>query len=67
LLVLANFNSANLGGSKMEVAMISSNPFCAGNSAQSSQNHLAFVTFDWTNRSGFQSSIGFTPSTNLSN
>jgi len=34
---------------------------------RSVQNHLAAVTFDWTNRSVFKSSIHFTPSTNLSN
>ena len=36
-------------------------------SERSVQNHLAAVTFDWTNRSGFNSSIGFTPTTNFSN
>jgi hypothetical protein len=36
-------------------------------SERSVQNHLAAVTFDWTNRSVFKSSISFTPSTNLSN
>lgn len=39
--------------------------------AQEQENHLAGVTFDWTNHSGFQSSMrsrtGFGPSTNLSN
>jgi len=39
--------------------------------AQEAQNHLAVVTFDWTNHGGFKSSIGsrigFTPPTNLSN
>jgi hypothetical protein len=34
--------------------------------AQSSQNHLAEVTFDWTNRSVFQSSMPFALSNNLS-
>src|ERR1700744_4048882 len=35
--------------------------------AQEPQNHLAAVTFDWTNHTGFKSSIGFTPTTNFSN
>ena len=35
--------------------------------AQETENHLAGVTFDWTNHSGFPSSIGFTRVTNLSN
>src|SRR5262245_10662800 len=35
--------------------------------AQETQNHLAAITFDWTNHTGFQSSIGFTPTTNFSN
>ena len=39
----------------------------ASGDGQIPQNHLAAVTFDWTNRSGFNSSISFTPTTNLSN
>ena len=39
--------------------------------AQELENHLAGVTFDWTNHSGFKSSMpsrtGSGPSTNLSN
>lgn len=42
-----------------------------GDGAQSAQNRLATVTFDWTNHSVFRSSIGSQsgcgPSTNLSN
>jgi hypothetical protein len=34
---------------------------------QASQNHLASVTFDWTNHSNFQSSIPFASKTNSSN
>lgn len=41
--------------------------FYDGDGGQVSQNHLAGVTFDWTNCSGFQSSIGFAPKTNSSN
>lgn len=39
----------------------------ASGDGQTPQNHLAAVTFDWTNRTGFNSSISFTPTTNLSN
>ena len=35
--------------------------------AQTEQNHLAAVTFGWTNGSVFNSSILFTPTTNLTN
>jgi len=35
--------------------------------AQIAQNHLATVTFDWTNPSVFKSIVRFTPSTNFSN
>ena len=35
--------------------------------AQTEQNHLAAVTFGWTNDSVFNSSIPFTPTTNLTN
>jgi hypothetical protein len=39
--------------------------------AQETENHLAAVTFDWTNHGDFKSSmrsrVGFGPSTNLSN
>jgi hypothetical protein len=34
---------------------------------QAAQNHLASVTFDWTNHSNFQSSIPFASKTNSSN
>lgn len=36
------------------------------NAGQSAQNHLAAVTFEWTNRSFFQSSMAFALSNNLS-
>ncbi|HEY4415442.1 MAG TPA: hypothetical protein VGO57_07095 [Verrucomicrobiae bacterium] len=41
--------------------------FNGDTSGQMAQNHLASVTFDWTNHSGFNSSMRFTPTTNLSN
>lgn len=39
----------------------------AAGGVQTEQNHLASVTFDWTNRSVFRSIIRFTPSMNFSN
>jgi hypothetical protein len=63
-------SSSSLGGQKSILAMAMSNQntaaYASGN-GQVLQNHWASVTFDWTNRSVFNSSIGFTPSTNLSN
>jgi hypothetical protein len=70
LLTLASFNSGNVPGAKNNFIFISSNQndaAYAGNGVASAQNHLACVTFDWTNHSGFNSSIGLTHSTNLSN
>jgi hypothetical protein len=52
------------------MAMILSNQsyaFSDNENAQTAQNHLASVTFDWTNHSVFNSSMGFTPTTNSSN
>ena len=45
------------------LAWSSSNSVSDG--SHSAQNHWDNVTFDWTNNSVFKSSIGFTPSTNL--
>ena len=47
-------------------ALIWSGSNFVADSSHSAQNHWASVTFDWTNHSVFQSSIGFTPTTNLS-
>lgn len=56
--------------SGIPVASILSNQdnasFAAGG-VQSKENHLAAVTFGWTNDSVFRSSIRFTPTTNLTN
>ncbi len=56
--------------SQLPVALILSNQdnatFATGG-AQTRQNHLAAVTFGWTNGSVLQSSIRFTPTTNLTN
>ncbi|HEY5040826.1 MAG TPA: hypothetical protein VIK53_02370 [Verrucomicrobiae bacterium] len=63
----------NVGGplreSKPVMALVLSNDNRAAgfsDSAQESENHLATVTFDWTNHTGFKSSMGFTPTTNSS-
>ena len=48
-----------------------SNAVVFSDAAQERENHLATVTFDWTNKGVFQSSIGFhpgsAPATNASN
>ena len=71
MLTCLGFNSSSgLAGAKSMIAMSLSNQnvaaYACGN-GQVAQNHWASVTFDSTNRSLFNSSIGFTPSTNLSN
>ena len=71
LLTLMAFNHDSGGlGQKPAMALILSsqnNAVYATGGAQTEQNHLAAVTFDWTNRSDFKSIMGFTPTTNLSN
>jgi len=71
LLTLMAFNHDNAGlGPKVPMAMILSNQNSvayATGGAQTGQNHLAAVSFDSTNRSILESSIGFTPTTNLTN
>jgi len=71
LLTLMAYNRAGDGfGPKPAMALILSNQNAvaqATDGAQTAQNHLAAVTFDWTNQSVFRSSIRFTPATNLSN
>jgi len=65
-----HFNNGVLPEPKPGWAMISSNnsPMAGfSDSAQEVENHLAAITFDWTNHTGFKSSIGFTPKTNFSN
>ena len=56
--------------SQLPVALMLSNQdnaaFATGG-AQTRENHLAAVTFGWTNGSVFKSSIRFTPTTNLIN
>ena len=71
LLTLIVFHRDGDGlGQKPAMALILSsqnNVAYATGGAQTEQNHLAAVTFDWTNRSVFKSSIRFTPTTNFSN
>ena len=71
ILTLMAFNHGGDGfHSKPVMAMVVSNQSAAADALageQTAQNHLASVTFDWTNRSGFKSIIGFTPTTNFSN
>jgi hypothetical protein len=71
LLTVIILNSSNsVIHQKPVMTMVLSNQgnvFCDGDGGQTAQNHLASVTFDWTNHSVFNSSIRFTPTTNLSN
>ena len=71
LLTVIMLNSSNSEiRQKPILTMVLSNPgsfFADGDGGQTAQNHLASVTFDWTNHSVFNSSIRFTPTTNLSN
>ena len=71
LLTLMAFNhEGGAQGRKQPMALILSNQDSAAyatGGAQTPENHLAAVTFDWTNRSVFKSSIRFTPATNFSN
>jgi hypothetical protein len=71
LLTLMAFNHGGDGlGQKPMMAMVLSNQTLATyavDGTQIAQNHVAAVTFDWTNRSAFKSSIRFTPTTNFSN
>jgi len=54
--------SHHLMGS-LTLSNLSYSAFNSGDS-QNAQNHLASLTFEWTNRSGLSSPIGFTSSTN---
>ena len=69
-MLMLHFNNGELHEQRPVMAMISSNgDRVAGfsDSAQETENHMSAITFDWTNHTGFKSSIGFTPTTNLSN
>ncbi len=70
LLTLMAFNHGGGLGPKVPMALILSsqnNAAYATVGAQTEQNHLAAVTFGWTNGSVFKSIIRFTPATNLTN
>jgi hypothetical protein len=71
LLTLMALNRGGDGpGQKPMLAMVLSNQNCAAyasDGAQTAHNHVAAVTFDWTNHSSFKSIIGFTPTTNFNN
>ena len=72
LLTLMAFSHDNAGAGpkSASMAMILSNQNSvayATGGAQTGQNHVAAVSFDSTNRSILESSIGFTPITNLTN
>ena len=71
MLTLMAFNHGDDGlGQKTVRSMVGSNQSAVAYAAggeQTAQNHLASITFDWTNHSGFKSIIGFTQTTNFSN
>jgi hypothetical protein len=71
MLTMIMLNSGNTGlRQKPLVTMILSNdgaPFGVSDDGQGAENQLASVTFDWTNHTIFNSSMRFTPTTNLSN
>jgi hypothetical protein len=71
MLTMIMLNSGNTGlRQKPLVTMVLSNdgaPFYASDDGQGAENQLASVTFDWTNHTIFNSSMRFTPTTNLSN
>jgi hypothetical protein len=71
LLTLCMLNSSNsVIRQKPDLTFALSNQgnvFSDGDGGQTAQNHIASVTFDWTNHSVFNSSIRFTPTTNSSN
>ena len=69
-MLMFHFNGGGVMHEKPAMALISSTESRAASfsdEAQEAQNHVASVTFDWTNHTGFKSSIGFTPMTNFSN
>ena len=71
LFTLMAFNHEGAGlDARPVLSLIMSNQSCAAyasGAAQSAQNHLATVTFDWTNHSEIKSIIGFKPTTNFIN
>jgi hypothetical protein len=71
LLTLMVFNHENdelgTGPAITHIVTSQNRAASAADSTQTAQNHLAAVTFDWTNQSNFNSSIRFAPPTNLSN
>jgi hypothetical protein len=71
MLTMIMLNSSNTGIHPIPaLPMILSNVdavFSADDGIQGGENQLASVTFDWTNHTVFNSSIRFTPTTNLSN
>ena len=70
LFSLMVYNSGNSFVEKPVMAMILSNQSYAAYASgdgQTPQNHLAAVTFSWTNQSDCNSRFPLTPTTNLSN
>ena len=68
-LMAFNHDGAGLNPSPILSMVMSNQSYAAyaSGAAQSAQNHLATVTFDWTNHSEIKSIIGFKPTTNFIN
>jgi hypothetical protein len=71
MLTMLMLNSSNTGIHRIPaMPMILSNVdgvFGTDDGIQGGENQVASVTFDWTNHTVFNSSMRFTPTTNLSN
>jgi hypothetical protein len=65
----ARFDGGSLWSQPRLLSAITTNQggvFWAGESEQASENQLASITFDWTNRGNLPSSIPFASETNSS-
>ena len=68
-LMAFNHEGGGLGAQPMMGLVLSNQSYAAyaSGASQPAQNHLAGVTFDWTNHSEIKSIIGFKPTTNFIN
>jgi hypothetical protein len=70
VMLMIHLNAGNFWSERSAKSMTATNlglVYYDAEGGQVAQNHLSSVTFDWTNHNGFRSSIGFAPTTNLSN
>jgi len=68
-LVAFNHGGDGFGPPSMMALAMSNQSYAAyaSGTGQTAQNHIASVTFDWTNHSEIKSIIGFKPTTNFIN